>query len=296
MARHDERGWAMAGAGRHAADQVEAHARQDVRRASPVLVALGRFGYAAEGLVYLLIGVLAMQVALGRGGETTDNKGVLVRIAGAPLGRVLLIAIAIGFVGYAAWRFCEAVLDPEQKGSDAQGIATRLGFAITGTLHLGFAVSVVRLLQTGNAGANTDTAAKGGTAELLSKPFGQWLVGLVGLGVIGFAGWQFYQAIKAKFRDNADLAAMNKTEEGLYTTLGRIGYAARGVVFVVIGLFLIVAARNANPQDARGLDTALAELATRPFGPWLLGVTTLGFVAYGLFLFAEARFHRIEVA
>jgi hypothetical protein len=286
----------MASEGKHVAERAEQHARSGVRRASPFQVALGRFGYAAEGLVYLLIGVIAVQVALGRGGETTDNKGVLVQIAGAPFGRVLLIAIAIGFVGYAVWRFCEAALDPERKGSDAKGIAKRLGFAITGVLHLAFAVSVVRLLQTGSAGANTDTTAKGGTAELLSKPFGQWLVGLVGLGVLGFAGWQFYQAIKAKFRENADLAAMNKTEEELYTTLGRIGYAARGVVFVVIGLFLIVAARNANPQDAHGLDSALADLATRPFGPWLLGLTALGFVAYGLFLFAEARFHAVEVS
>jgi len=282
--------------GRVSGGQIEARARRGVRRARPVLVVLGRFGYAAEGLVYVLVGVLAVQVALGRGGETTDNKGALVRIAGAPFGRILLIAIAIGFVSYAVWRFLEAALDPEGKGNDAKGILTRLGFAITGAVHLGFAFSVVRLLQTGSAGANTDAAAKGGTAQLLSKPFGQWLVGLVGVGVIGFAGWQFFQAIKAKFRENAALGKMNATEEQGYTTLGRIGYAARGVVFVIIGVFLIGAARTANPEEARGLDTALADLATRPFGPWLLGVTALGFVAYGLFLFAEARFHRIEVA
>lgn len=286
----------MASEGKHAARQIETQARSGARRASPALVALGRFGYAAEGLVYALIGVLAVQVALGRGGETTDNKGALLRIAGAPFGRVLLIAIAIGFVGYAAWRFLEAALDPEGKGTDAPGIATRLGFAITGALHLAFAISVVRLLQTGSAGANTDAAAKGGTAQLLSKPFGQWLVGLVGLGVIGFAGYQFLQAVKAKFRENANLGEMNATEERWYTALGRTGYAARGVVFVIIGLFLIGAARSANPQDARGLDSALAALATRPFGPWLLGITALGFVAYGLFLLAEARFHRIAVA
>jgi hypothetical protein len=249
-----------------------------------------------EGLVYALIGILAVQVALGRGGETTDNKGALLRIAGAPFGRILLIALAIGFVGYACWRFLEAAFDPEGRGRKANGIVMRLGNAITGALHLAFAISVVRLLQTGSAGANTDATAKGGTAQLLSKPFGQWLVGLVGLGVLGFAGYQFFQAVKAKFRENANLGEMNATEERGYTILGRSGYAARGIAFAIIGFFLIVAARTANPQDARGLDGALTDLAMRPFGPWLLGVTALGFIAYGLFLVAEARFHRIRVA
>ncbi len=286
----------MASEGKHAAGQVEQRARRGVHQASPVLVALGRFGYAAEGLVYVLIGVLAIQVALGLGGETTDSKGVLLRIVGAPLGHILLIAIAIGFVGYAVWRFFEAAFDPDGQGGDANRLAMRLGNAINGALHLAFAVSTVRLLQTGDPGANTDATAKGGTAALLSKPFGQWLVGLIGLGVLGFAGWQFFQAIRGKFRENANLGEMNPTEERWYTTLGRAGYAARGVVFVIIGLFLIVAAHNADPQEARGLDSALDDLATRPFGPWLLGVTALGFVAYGLFLFAEARFHSVEVA
>lgn len=280
---------------RLAVNQVEQEARHTAHRASPVLVALGRFGYAAEGVVYALIGILAVQVALGRGGATTDNKGALLQIAQAPFGRFLLLAIAVGFVGYALWRFLQAALDPEGKGSDARGMVTRLGYGLTGALHLAFAVSAVRLLQTGSAGANTDVAAKGGTAQLLSKPFGQWLVAIVGLGVLGFAGYQFYQAITAKFRENARIGQMSTVEERWYTALGRVGYAARGFVFAVIGLFLIIAARSANPNDARGLDSALAILAAQPSGVWLLGAVAVGFVAYGLFLFAEARFHRIRV-
>jgi len=291
----DDRG-PMASGDKRAAGWVGGHARRGVRRASPVLIVLGRFGYATEGLVYVLIGALALQAAIGLGGEPTDYQGVLLRIVEAPVGRILLAEIMIGFVGYGVWRFLDAAFDPEGQGRDARGIALRLGNAITGALHLAFAVSIVRLSQTGSAGATTDTTAKDGTAQLLGQPFGQWLVGLIGLGVLGFAGWQFFQALKAKFREYANLGEMNATEQRGYTLLGRIGYAARGVIFVIIGLFLLVAARSADPQDARGLDSALADLATRSFGPWLLGVTAFGLIAYGLFLFAEARFHRIAVA
>lgn len=286
----------MASGGKVSADRVRDHAHRSAHRASPLLVPLGRFGYATEGLVYVLIGVLAVQVALGVGGETTDSKGVLLRIVGAPFGHVLLIAIAVGFAGYAVWRFFEAAFDPDGRGRDTNRIMMRLGNAINGVLHLAFAFSAVRLLRTGNAGANTDATAKGGTAELLSKPFGQWLVGLVGLGVLGFAGWQFFQAFKGKFRENANLGEMSSTEGRWYTALGRIGFAARGIVFAIIGIFLIVAARNANPQDARGLDGALADLLTHSFGPWLLGLVAFGVVAYGFFLLAEARYHRVRVS
>lgn len=277
------------------ADRVGQQARRAAQQASPIIVALGRFGYAAEGLVYALIGILAVQVALGRGGATTDNRGALTRIAQAPFGRFLLIAIAVGFAGYACWRFLEATLDPERKGKDAKGVATRIGYAITGAVHLAFAVSAIHLLQTGDAGATSDASAKSGTAQLLAKPFGQWLVAIAGLCVLGVAGFQFYRAAKAGFRKHARVSEMSNQEERGYTILGRAGYAARGFVFAVIGLFLIIAARNANPEETRGLDSALATLAGQPFGPWLLGAVAVGFIAYGLFLFAEARYHRIQV-
>lgn len=277
------------------ASQLGQGARQAAQQASPVIIALGRFGYAAEGLVYGLIGILAAQVALGRGGATTDNKGALTRIAQAPFGGFLLIAIALGFAGYACWRFLQAAFDPEGKGREAKGIATRVGYAIIGAIHLAFAASAVQLLRTGDAGATSDASAKSGTAQLLAKPFGQWLVAIVGLCILGIAVFQFYRAAKAGFRKHARLEEMTDREERGYTILGRIGYAARGFVFAAIGLFLIIAARNANPAEARGLDSTLALLASQSFGPWILGVVAIGFVAYGLFLFAEARYRRIRI-
>lgn len=277
------------------AERAQQQARQAAQQASPAIIILGRFGYAAEGLVYALIGILAVQVALGRGGATTDNKGALARIAQAPFGRFLLIAIIAGFVGYACWRFLQATFDPEGKGQDIKGIATRISYAINGGIHLAFAVSAISLLRTGNAGKTSDDSAKTGTALLLAQPLGQWLVAIVGLGALGIASFQFYRAVRASFRKHARMSEMSSQEKRGYTILGRVGYAARGFVFAVIGLFLIIAARNANPEEARGLDSALATLANQPFGPWLLGAVSIGLIAYGLFLFAEARYHRIQI-
>lgn len=274
----------------------ESPARSEVERAGPLVVAFGRFGYAVEGLVFILVGLLAARVALGLGREVADNRGVLPPLAAAPLGRILLIAIAVGFVGYALWRFLEAAFDPDGWDRDTHRFFMRLGNALNGALHLGFAVTVTRFLWTGSGGASTDATAKGIASVLLGVPYGRWLVGLVGLGVLGFAGYQIFQAFAAKFRENARLRKMSAAQTRWYTVLGRIGFATRGVVYASIGLFLLGAARNADAGEVRGLDTVLDDLATRPFGPWLLGLIALGLVAYGLFLLAEAYFHRVAVA
>jgi hypothetical protein len=279
---------AMAGA--------EQQARDSVRKASPWLVGLGRLGHAAKGVVYLLVGVLAVQVALGRGGETTDNKGALTRIAEAPFGKFLLIAMAIGIAGYALWRMLQALLDTDGEGSDAEGIAKRAGYAGSAVIYTGLALSAVQLLRMGNAGESGTQSAQSWTAQLMEKPFGQWLVAIAGLLVIGIGGYQIYKGYKATFREDLELGAIGATEENWVTRLGRIGHIARGIVFGVIGIFLIVAALQANPGEARGIDGALATLAQQSFGPWLLGAVAIGFVAYGLYMFAEARYRRMVVS
>ena len=285
----------MAPSGNAMAAEVGQQARQTARKHSPWLVAFGRFGHAAKGVVYLLIGVLAVQVALGRGGETTDSKGALTKIAEAPFGQFLLIAAAVGIAGYAMWRLLQAVLDTDNAGTDGEGIVKRLGYAGSAIIHASLALSAVRLLQTGNAGESSSSSTQSWTAQLLDKPFGQVLVGLVGLVVIGVGGYQLYKGVKAKFREDLNLGEMSATEERWATRFGQVGYSARGIVFGLIGVFLIVAAVQANPDEARGIDGALATLAQQSFGPWLLGVVAAGFVAYGLYMFAEARYRRMVV-
>ena len=259
----------MAGPDRATLGEISQQAHRSARKASPWLVGFGRFGYVAEGVVYTLIGVLAVQVALGRGGATTDNRGALTRIAAAPFGRAILIALILGILGFALWRFLQAFLDTDNVGTEAKGIVKRLGKAGSGAAHVALALSAVTLLRTGSAGESSSASAQGWTARLLSQPFGRWLVAIVGLVAIAVGGYQLYKGVTAKFRTELNLAELDGTQERWVIWLGRIGYIARGLVFGLIGLFFLVAGLRANPSEARGLDGVLATLAQQPSGPWL---------------------------
>lgn len=255
---------------------------------------LARLGYAAKGVVYAIVGVLAVQAAFGQGGKTTDTEGALSTIAAQPFGKFLLVLLTLGLIGYVMWRFVQAVRDPEHKGDDAQGLARRAGYGISGLIYAGLALEAIRLIAGSGGGGGGSSSAQDWTARLLSQPFGQWLVGLVGAFIIGLGFNQFYEAYKAKFRKQMKLHQMSATEETWATRIGKLGEAARGVVFVMTGFFLIQAARQSNPSEARGLDGALQSLARQPYGPWLLAIVAIGLIAYGIHQGVQARYRRIN--
>jgi hypothetical protein len=282
--------------GKAAVGQAKHQAQQAVREASPWLEGFGRFGYVAKGVVYTVVGLLAAQAAIGTGGATTDARGALPQIIQAPFGQVLLAATAIGLVGYGLWRFIQAGMDTENKGTDAQGLLTRGTYILIGGSHIALALSALQLLLGADGDSSGgDSAAQDQTAWLLAQPFGQWLVGLVGVVVIGVGLYQWYQAYRAKFRDQLKLAEMSSTQQRWGTRLGRLGCAARGVVFGIVGVLLIAAAIHAEPQEARGLGGALTTLAEQSFGPWLLGVLAVGLIAYGVYVLVEARYRRMVI-
>ena len=273
-------------------DQAADHAQHAARQAGPWVERLARFGYVAKGIVNGLVGVLALQMAFGVGGATTDARGALERILLAPFGRLLLAVIALGLVGYGLWRFVQAGLDTEGKGADAKGLLTRGSYALIGAAYLGLALSAARLLL-GSGGGNSEGQYQGWTATLLARPFGRWLVALAGLVAIGIGVYQLYQAWSAKFAEHLRLRGLGTDQQNMVTRLGRIGHAARGLVFGIIGLFLIVAAVREQPEQTRGIGGALATVAQQPYGPWLLGAVAAGLVAYGLFALVEARYRRM---
>jgi hypothetical protein len=255
------------------------------------VVWLARFGFAVKGVVYLAIGFLALQVVLGWGGRMTGSEGVITSLGRRPFGPALLLAAAVGLFGYALWRLVEAWVDTDGKGSDLKGIASRLGFAGSGVAYALLGAEAVRLFMGWQSGGKDP--AKDWTGWLMRQPFGRWLVGAVGLVAIGVALYQFYQAYTTKFREDLMLHEMSEKEITWAERVGRMGYAARGVVYAIIGSFFIVAAVQIDPDEAIGVGEALQKLAEQPYGLWLLGTVALGFIAYGCFAFVLARYRRI---
>ncbi|MEG3977539.1 DUF1206 domain-containing protein [Microcoleus sp. herbarium8] len=269
--------------------------KEPVRRASsqPWFERLARLGYAAKGLVYFIVGFLAAQAAFGSGGKTTDTKGALATIVSQPFGKFLLFLVTIGIVGYVLLRIAQTVLDPEHAGEkmDAKRIATRIGYAFSGLAYAGLAVTAVKLML--GSGGSSGKSTQDWTAWFLSQPFGQWLVGLGGAVTIGIGFSYIYKAFKGKFRHNFKLHQMSHNEQTWAVRLGRLGIAARGVVFSIIGVFLIQAAKQSDASEAKGFGEALASLEQQPFGPWILGLVALGLISYGIYSVVEARYRQI---
>jgi Domain of Unknown Function (DUF1206) len=251
-----------------------------------------RFGFIAKGVVYGIVGLLAAQVAFGTGGRTTDTQGALHTIVNQPFGKVLLAIVAIGLVGYVIWRFVEAINDPENQGTDAKGLAVRASYVGNGLVYAGLAWSAVKIIFDMGGGGNSNST-QDWTARLLAQPFGQWLVGTGGALFIGLGFYQFYEAISAKFRKKLFLSELDDEQRKLVMGMSRFGLLARGVVFCIIGWFLIQAAIQSDASEAGGLSQALETLARQPYGPWLLGVVALGLVAYGIYMIVQARYRRV---
>jgi hypothetical protein len=244
---------------------------------------------ATKGLVYLLVGGLAVQAAAGRGGRVADSRGAVRTLEHQPFGDGLLVAVAIGFGGYALWRVLQAALDLEGKRG-LTGAARRVAYAVSACIYGGLALTAIQL-----ALGDHPRGHEPGTwvARALAQPYGDLLVGAAGLGFIGYAAVHLGGAVTARFRKHLDLAGMSEARRALVTWVGRIGTAARGVVFGLIGYHLVKAAVHARPGETRNVGGALRALAARPHGEVLLGVTAGGLFLYGVFMLVWARCGRI---
>lgn len=280
-------------AARQSIDRAERGGRRVAQRQRGWLVPLGRAGYAANGLGYILVGALAAQAALGVGGDTTGTGGALGHIVAAPFGRLLVGVVGIGLAGYAVWRALQAVLDTEHKGESFSGVIQRLGFGVAATTYAGLAVSALAMALARGGQPNDEQAAQDRTAWLMAQPFGPGLVIIVGLIVIGVGLAQFVRAYRASFTDKLDQQRMTGTTREVLNVAGRLGCVARGIAFDLIGAFLVIAGALARPAQARGLGGALATLAAQPFGQWLLAVVAVGLIAYGVYMLLAARFRRM---
>src|SRR5579875_2589073 len=236
-----------------------------------------RCGYAAKGVVYLIIGALAAEAAIGAGGATTSRTGALHAIYDQPFGKFLLAIVAVGLIGYAVWSIVRAIVDPEGEGTDAKGLASRVGFGVIAVSYAITAFAALKLVIGESGGsAGSGGSAQGWTGRLLQLPFGPALVVIIGVIVVGVALSLAYKAYSGKFQKRLDLSRLGATGTQWVTTLGWLGYAALGVVFTIIGIFLVVAALRHNPGETKGLGGALSELARQPYGHVALGIVAVG--------------------
>ena len=260
-------------------------------RASAARIAwLARSGYAARGVVYLIVGGLAVLAALGGGGRTTDSEGALRTILQQPFGEVLLALVGLGLVGYAIWRLVQAIADPDGHGTDARGLAIRGGLLVSAVTHSLLALFALSLIFGWGSSVGGDSGAQDWTAWLLQQPFGRWLVALIGVAVIGAGIAHMIKGYRAEFTKylRMDPATLEKL-----SPICRFGLIARGVVFLIIGGFLAVAAWRFSSGDVVGMQGALDTLQQQPYGWILLAVVALGLFAFGVYSLIEARYRRI---
>ncbi len=269
----------------------EAEIKDHAEHAGQWIGRLARLGYLAKGVVYLAIGFLALREALGLGGKTTDPTGAMASIAAQPFGGGMLALLAAGLACYALWKLVQGIMDADGKGTGAHGLLRRVGYVGSAVIH-----GVLSFTAAQSIFGAEDSSEDAATASVLAyqPPLGQILVALVGLGVIGVGLYQFYAAYGAKFRDDLRLDLMSEAERRWVTHAGRVGTAARALAIGLAGAFVLLAAYQSDPSETRSLGAALESLQRQPLGSYMLGTIAMGFLVYGAFMFAIARYRRID--
>jgi Domain of Unknown Function (DUF1206) len=250
---------------------------------------LGRAGLIARGVVYLVIGGLALQIALGQSTSNQANqKGAFAAIADKPFGAAMLWLMVIGLLGYALWQAIDAIAGLHAyQGRERTG--KRIESATKAVIYVALAVSAARIAM---GSSSQSQGGEGITAKVLGMPGGQWWVGLAGVGIAAAGCVQFWRALQRDHEKRMDLYRLSDPARSAVQRLGQVGYLSRAVVFAIFGVLVISAALNYDPSKAHGLDVALRELADKPFGSFLLGVVAVGLICFGAFSFVESRYRR----
>jgi Domain of Unknown Function (DUF1206) len=254
------------------------------------LTGLARAGFVARGIQYALIGIIAIEIALGSGHQQADRSGAVRLAAQTPFGAALLWLLAIGFAGMALWRLSEVIWGG--PGPDGRKLTTRLGDAGRTILYAAFAYGVLKYALGLGAPASTDKQTRDLTASAMHYPAGPALVTIAGLVIIGAGAAIAWSAVRRRFLRQLNLGSASPGVRSAVERLGQIGGVARGVVFAAVGVFLVTAGVSRQPDRAKGLDSALRAFASTSAGPWLLVVVAFGLITFGAFSCCEARYRR----
>lgn len=264
---------------------------EDVVR-HPFTKTLARLGFYTKGFLFIVIGILAVLVAVGvRGGELTAPNGALAAIAQFRYGKIILIIFIVGAVSHGVWNILRGAADVDDAGISWQGIIKRLIWAGIGIFYFALAWTALNLIiRAQSASAEFQRTL---TTILLMLPLGAILVGIIGLSTIGAGVHEFYSGISGKYKKDLRLNGVEKRQRNIITVLGIFGFTARGLIFALMGYFFISAAIDFNPNEAAGMDGALLALAQTYYGKTILFVTAAGLICHGILSFYEAKYRRI---
>ncbi len=251
-----------------------------------------RFGFVGKGIVYTLTGIFAALTALRFDDQTKGSKEIILAILNQPFGQILVVILVIGLLGYATWRFIVAVKNPDDKN-----IFIRIIYFLIAVFYCGFAVYAVLLAfgfisQTSGGDAETQRHL---TSAILTNDWGQIAVGLIGLGFIGAGLFEIYKGLTDEFRECLREHQMSNTMQTVAVISGRVGLTARGIVFILIGIFLNFAAYNARQESIVGISGALDIVAKQSYGDIMLGIAAAGLILYGINMFITARYRRMDL-
>jgi len=258
---------------------------------------LARIGYATRGLIYFVIGLLTILLSFGYGGKTTDQQGAIAMIGKQPFGGLLLWLVLIGLVCYSLWGLIRAIFNPLHKTHDLKGFAVRVGFFVSGVAYATLVLPTYGLISGGSQPAQNGVQQdqiQNFAAAVLAIPFGQWLVGIVGIIVILIGIYQFVLGFTPVFENQIILVKLTPVQVKRVKFLGRFGTVSRGVIISLIGIFLVDAAYTSNSKLAKGFDSAMTTILQQPFGPWLMGIVALGLISLGLYSLCVAIFFRLK--
>jgi hypothetical protein len=260
---------------------------------SPLMDRLARLGYAVKGFLYIAMGVIAIAGAMGKSKTPADQIGAIASFQKLPYAEPVLWIILIGLVAYSLWGVIRAILDPFHKGKDLKGLLARGGYLISAVTYASFAVPTYQMIMgmrhKSSASSNVQMVSK-----IMSMPMGRWIVGAFGLAAVAAGLYQIYSGIKMDFDQRFEPYALDDEQRRVAVQVGRFGTIARGIVFAIVGGFLVLAAYQANPGNAKGFDGAFRFLAHQPYGLYLLGIIASGLMAFGIYSFMSAAWFRLK--